>query len=202
MENNDEAWILVTVDIGDGPQSFDVERIHASAYAVSAKKADTAHNGVPVGGIIWWTQPGGAGIPDGFQLCDGGGITTGPMAGSIAPNLIGRFARGATSTNLQPVGASSTSTSSSGDHTHFVASFFDSTNEWRGLDINGDSQVLINYGNAATQGLGGGGGTFPLSFQDNTGNKQLRTSRDGEHNHTIAEPVPRHVPLLPLIRIR
>ncbi len=198
VENNDETWILVTVDAGDGSQSFAIERIHASAYAVSAKKADTAHNGVPVGGIIWWSQPGGAAVPDGFQVCNGSQVTTGPMAGTNTPNLIGRFARGAASTNLQSVAASSTTTSTNGEHDHLVAAFIDVQNSWFTFS-DGDLTELYPYGD----GIGPeGSGQMPLGALNGNGDQFVVSDIDGDHSHTIAEPVPSHVPLVPLMRIR
>ncbi len=91
VRRNSEAWLAVTADVGDGPQAFPVQRLHAVPYAVSAA------NGVPVGGVVpYFLDPATHPLPPGFEVCDGGEITDprSPLMGETKPDLRGRFLRG------------------------------------------------------------------------------------------------------------
>jgi len=91
VRRNSEAWLAVTADVGDGPQAFPIQRLHAVPYAVSAA------NGVPVGGVVpYFLDPATHPLPPGFEVCDGSEITDerSPLMGETKPDLRGRFLRG------------------------------------------------------------------------------------------------------------
>ncbi|RMH43667.1 MAG: hypothetical protein D6689_04500 [Deltaproteobacteria bacterium] len=114
-----DAWVVATVDAGDGPQLFPPQRLHAVPYAVSAA------NGVPIGGIVpSFLDPATDPLPPGFEVCDGTPITKGPLAGRNKPDLQGRFLRGVTDgEGVGTTGGADTATTSRESHTHRWGAF-------------------------------------------------------------------------------
>ncbi len=86
--------------------------------------ADQLHRGlaevVPVGTVVDWYRPNKEiPIPEGFQVCDGSPIASGPFKGRSTPNLVDRFVMGVSADRMGEVGGASNVTLQI-DHTHGV----------------------------------------------------------------------------------
>lgn len=206
VEANDEAWLAVTADFGDGPQAFPIERVHAAPYAVRARNA---HNGVPVGGVLaWWRADAETPIPEGFEICDGMpvGDPQSPIAGLAKPDLRGRFVRGASDTSIAgwESGGADSVTVTGGDHSHVwfrkfgIAGGLQRIATW---DSSGAELVLYDWDD------GGGGepsGDRIYIFGDRSSAQPRRYYTEpgtGVHSHDV-DTVPSYVGLIYLVRVR
>jgi len=110
----------VGVSVDGGGELLPRQRLGAVPIAQTA-----TYGSVPIGGIIhYWGSI--ASLPLGYELCDGGMVSTSgsPLAGQTKPNLVNKFVRGATGdvkTTAVTGGADSASHSHAVDaHTHGI----------------------------------------------------------------------------------
>lgn len=194
VTNETEAWVAVSVDVGNGLQAFPLERLHAAPYAVSARRAD---NGVPLGTVIdWWRPTPATAIPDGWEVCDGTPIVdpTSPLVGTDKPDLIDKFARGAdpTDPNLDPLGFTSGGQDETPAHQHRWSHF--NGNDWWSFSAGGSWIKITAWGDGMDSA---GSGHNPLSRPDNTGGWDLFTAM-----HPAQTNMPAYVGLIKLCRVR
>lgn len=80
---------------------------------------------VPVGAIIAYWGSVKSGPPDGYELCDGGQVQTGPLRGMTKPNLQDSFLKGATRDILDVTAKPSPESKNFKDlsHTHSAGSY-------------------------------------------------------------------------------
>lgn len=123
-----ETWLEITVlEPPETPIALPRVPLLAVPYAFHAQSAASAATvpdgsitqaklavgvaALPVGAVIdWWRPNPATPVPDGFQICDGGEVIDpdSPLNGETLPNLIGRFTRGVSPTDIGVAGGEST----------------------------------------------------------------------------------------------
>lgn len=210
-------WVEVRAIVGGAEESFGRTRMTAAPYAIEADTADVARvardalDGVPVGGILdWWRPPGsGAPVPDGFQVCNGDPITSGPLAPAHTPDLRDRFVLSVGSVDeIGSTGGShsvSVTTSRDGRHRHQWGRFEDrdGTNQFWYCTSTGcwhqDTWQVINANPSWSRAP-----HWAMSLNDWGGSDEsvdYVTLEDGEHEHTVTlDNRPQYYGLLKIMR--
>lgn len=125
---------FIEVQVNADPPLAPLSQIGAVPFAIAA--AGT----VPIGTVLsWWPTAPGAGVPAGYEYCDGTPVVTdGPLKGFNKPDLMGtqRFLRGISMSNLGSFGGGNAFTTGGTDttphHQHSVPGLASHTHKVRG----------------------------------------------------------------------
>lgn len=152
---------------------------------------------VPVGAVIAWLQPPGAGLPHGFAYCDGSEVDDpeSPFNGMTTPDMRSRYILGA---GGQGYVASGTLTGDTGLNTGGWQNGAISTSPTQVTSSQDNTQNCFMHDGSAT--------TSDYSFDVNK-HTESKYDTDGNHHHVvnvgaINVPAPGSIALTYLLRIK
>jgi hypothetical protein len=223
----DALWITIMVDgtpklvpwqpIGATPYTRLASRAHDAERLGGSSRDDLEKNLVPPGTIIWWWRPtADTLIPEGYVICDGREIPSGPFAGHATPDLMNHFVMGVSAPEQHVTGGANTinlahlhginehATVNAGSHAHTANSHnhrYARFNNWN------DNECYSYASNGTTKkqwffkrDISTGGGTDVLWAADPgegpkgntegdfyTQNTSPNTNSKGSHKHSVPE---------------